>query len=85
MQEMWDQFWGQEDLLEEEMATHSSILGREILWRGSVGTVCGVIKRQTQCGTHAVMPSTISTSFSLFSCSLPTHSTFSQTCLYGWL
>ena len=29
MQEMWDQFWGQEDLLEEEMATHSSILGLE--------------------------------------------------------
>ena len=26
MQEMWVQSWGQEDLMEEEMATHSSCL-----------------------------------------------------------
>ena len=31
-QEMQFRFLGQEDLLEEEMATHSSILVREILW-----------------------------------------------------
>ena len=35
MQEMWDQIWGQEDLLEEEMATHSSILAWRIPWRGT--------------------------------------------------
>ena len=32
MQETQVRFLGQEDLLEEEMATHSSILVREILW-----------------------------------------------------
>ena len=32
MQEMWVQFLGQEDLLEKEMATHSSILAWEIAW-----------------------------------------------------
>ena len=32
IQEMWVQSVGQEDLLEEEMATHSSILAWEIPW-----------------------------------------------------
>ena len=32
MQETQVQFLGQEDLLEKEMATHSSILAREIPW-----------------------------------------------------
>ena len=32
MQEMWVQSWGREDSLEMEMATHSSILTREIPW-----------------------------------------------------
>ena len=32
MQEMWVQSLGQEDPLEKEMATHSSILAWEILW-----------------------------------------------------
>ena len=31
-QEMWVQFLGQKDLLEEEMATHSSILDWRIPW-----------------------------------------------------
>ena len=31
-QETWVPSLGQEDLLEEEMATHSSILAWEILW-----------------------------------------------------
>ena len=46
MQEMWVQFLGQEDPLEREMATHSSILAWEIPWReGLVGyTVHGVTK-----------------------------------------
>ena len=32
MQETWDQSLGQEDPLEEEMATHASILAWRILW-----------------------------------------------------
>ena len=32
MQETWVQFLGWEDLLEKEMATHSSILAWEIPW-----------------------------------------------------
>ena len=32
MQEMWIRFLGQEDPLEEEMTTHSSILAWEIPW-----------------------------------------------------
>ena len=31
-QETWDQFLGQEDPLEEEMATHSSTLAWKIPW-----------------------------------------------------
>jgi len=34
---MWVQSLGQEDSLEEEMATHSSILGWEIPWREEPG------------------------------------------------
>ena len=33
MQEMWIQSLGWEDPLEEEMATHSSVLDREIPWK----------------------------------------------------
>ena len=50
MQEMWVQSLGQEDALEKEMATHSSILGLEnTMYRGACwATVCGVTKSQTQ-------------------------------------
>ena len=34
---MWDQSLGQEDLLEEEMATHSSILAWKIPWTEEPG------------------------------------------------
>ena len=34
IQETWVRSLGQEDLLEKEMATYSSILGREIPWTG---------------------------------------------------
>ena len=34
---MWVQSLGQEDLLEEEMATHSSILAPEIPWTEEPG------------------------------------------------
>ena len=37
MQEMWVQSLGQEDPLEKEMATHSSILGWRILWTEEPG------------------------------------------------
>ena len=36
-QEMWVQFLGQEDLLEEETATHSSILAWRIPWTEEPG------------------------------------------------
>ena len=42
-------FLGQEDPLEEEMATHSSIVAWEILWTedsGELHTVHGAAKRQ---------------------------------------
>ena len=47
MQETWVQFLGQEDPLEEEMATHSSILAWRIpvdrgAWRASNHRVTGV-------------------------------------------
>ena len=37
MQEMWVQSLGQEDSLEKEMATHSSILAWEIPWIEELG------------------------------------------------
>ena len=37
MQETWIQFLGQEDPLEKEMATHSSILARRIPWTEEPG------------------------------------------------
>ena len=37
MQKMWVQSLGQEDLLEKEMATHSSILAWEIPWTEEPG------------------------------------------------
>ena len=36
-QEMWVQSWDQKDPLEEEMATHSSILAYKIPWTGDPG------------------------------------------------
>ena len=44
---------GQEDALEKEMATHSSILAWEILWTEEWRiTVYGVTKSQTQLSTY---------------------------------
>ena len=37
MQDMWVGFLGQEDPLEEEMATHSSIRAWEIPWKEEAG------------------------------------------------
>ena len=44
-QETWVRFLGQEDPLEKEMATHSSILAWRIPWTGVwQGTIHGVIR-----------------------------------------
>ena len=37
MRKTWVRFLGQEDPLEESMATHSSILARRIPWTGEPG------------------------------------------------
>ena len=37
MQEMWVQFLGQEDPLEKEMATHTSVLAWKIPWTEEPG------------------------------------------------
>ena len=49
MQEMWVQSLAGEDPLEEEMATHSSILAWEIPWTGESGGLkyMGLQKSQT--------------------------------------
>ena len=54
MQETWVQSLGLNDPLEEEMATHSSIIAWRIpLDRGPQATVHGVTKSPTQLSTHA--------------------------------
>ena len=49
MQETWAQFLGQQDSLENGMATHASILVWEIPWTGEPGGLqsMGVTKSQT--------------------------------------
>ena len=56
MQEMWIQSLGQEDPLEEEMATHSSILVWKIPWSEEPQrtTVYGVAKSRTKVSMHAL-------------------------------
>ena len=49
MQEVWAQTLGQEDPLEEEMATHSSILAWETPWAEDI--VHGATKSQTWLST----------------------------------
>ena len=41
-QEMWVQFQGQEDLLEEDMATHSDILAWRIVWTEEPGNLLSI-------------------------------------------
>ena len=51
MQETWVQSLGREDTLEEEMATHSSILAWKIPWTeepGRLQSVHGVAKSRTR-------------------------------------
>ena len=44
MQEIWVQFLDQEDPLEKQMATHSSILARKIRHRGWASLVAQMVK-----------------------------------------
>ena len=48
MQETWVQSLGQEDLLEEEMATHSSILAWKIPWMEEPGRLQSVGSQRVQ-------------------------------------
>ena len=50
MQETWVRSLGQEDPLEEDMATHSRVLAWEIPWKEEPGrfTVHGIEKIQTR-------------------------------------
>ena len=48
MQETWFQSKGRKDLLEEEMATHSSILAWEIPWTQEPGRLQSMGSQKTQ-------------------------------------
>ena len=50
VQETWVRFLGQEDPLEKEMETHSSILALETPWKRGAwrATVCGVAESQAR-------------------------------------
>ena len=47
MQETWVHFLGWEDTLENEMATHSSILAWEIPWTGQTGRLCCMVSQKS--------------------------------------
>ena len=52
-QETWIQFLDQDNPLEEEMATHSSILAWKILWTEEPGGLQSLrLQSQTQLGMH---------------------------------
>ena len=51
-QEMQVQTLGQEDPLEEKIATHSTILAWKFSWTEEQATVHGIAKSQTQLSTH---------------------------------
>ena len=57
MQEMQVQYLGQDNPLEQEMATHSSIFAWEIPWREDPGGLqsMGSQKNQTQTTTNATL------------------------------
>ena len=54
MQEMWVRSLGQEDLLEKEMATHSSILAWKIPWTEEPGRLCDC--KESDMTEHTHMP-----------------------------
>ena len=47
-QEMWVQSLGQEDPLETEMVTHSSILAREVAWTEEPGRLWSMESQKSQ-------------------------------------
>ena len=49
MQEMWVQSLGQEDPLEEGMATHSSILAWKIPWTEEAGRPQSMASQRARC------------------------------------
>ena len=56
-QEPWIPSLGQEDPLEEERATHSSILAWEIPWKEELGRLQSMgLRSQTQLSTHTHGP-----------------------------
>ena len=55
MQEIWMWFLGWEDPLEEEIATHSSILAWNISWTEEPGELHGISKSWTWLSTRACM------------------------------
>ena len=57
MQETWVQSLGWEDPVEKEMATHSSILAREILWIEEAGRLqsMGSQKSETRLSVETAM------------------------------
>ena len=50
MQETWIQFLGQEDPLEKEMATHSSIIAWEIPWTEKPGGLQSMVSQRVRHG-----------------------------------
>ena len=68
MQEIWVQSQGGEDLLEKEMATHSSIPAWEIPWTEEPGgLVCGVAKNQIGQNDSTASPQAILAILDVFS------------------
>ena len=67
MQETWVQTLGQEDSLEKEMATHSSILAWEIPWTEESGGLqsMGSWRVRQDCTSHATKTKTYGTLFPL--------------------
>ena len=53
MPETWVQSLGQEDLLEKEMATHSSILAWRIPWTGEPGGLQSMGSQESVSTEHA--------------------------------
>ena len=52
VQKPWGQFLGQEDNLEDEMETHSSILAWEIPWTEECGRLWSMGSRKSQIQLH---------------------------------
>ena len=66
MQETWVQSLGQEDLLEKEMATHSSIVAWKIPWREEPGRLQSMgLQRATSVHFPSLLPTQVSLSFIL--------------------